>query len=403
VALGISVAVLAGFAPQAAANTYKVNTRSDHNPGNCNAADCTLREAVIKANAHDGNDTIRLPAADRPYRLTRSGEDDDALKGDLDLVDDALDIKGKGAKRTIVKQTAADRVVELQATTPPTDVALKGLTITGGDAGDQSGGGILTLGEIFLTKVTVKGNRARVGGGIAALTSPARLSLSESTITDNRAETIGGGLDVAATDQAANVITASTIAGNRAPQGGGVYFRPGDAELRVLTSTITGNLSLLPDPPMLTSNGGGLFVENLSAGPGTVKVAQTTIAANEAPPGRGANIHAEVLTQLENTLIGADLGGGASCDLAIDSSGHNLDQGTSCGLDQGTDVEDADGALKPLDDNGGPTKTMALKGASDALGEGTCPGTLLQRGVDQRGVGRPPTCDIGAFERDPLP
>jgi hypothetical protein len=44
---------------------------------------------------------------------------------------------------------------------------------------------------------------------------------------------------------------------------------------------------------------------------------------------------------------------------------------------------------------------MALKASSDALDEGTCPGTLVQFGVDQRGAGRAATCDIGAYERDP--
>ena len=102
-------------------------------------------------------------------------------------------------------------------------------------------------------------------------------------------------------------------------------------------------------------------------------------------------------------MIGPDLGGGDSCDGNVDSAGHNLDQGTTCGLDQGTDLEDADGGLKALADNGGPTKTRGLTAASDALDEGACPGTIIQSGVDQRGEGRPNVCDIGAFERDPNP
>src|SRR2546426_10197241 len=39
--------------PTALASTFTVNTADDHNDGICNAADCTLREAINAANAGD--------------------------------------------------------------------------------------------------------------------------------------------------------------------------------------------------------------------------------------------------------------------------------------------------------------------------------------------------------------
>src|SRR2546428_12794952 len=39
--------------PTAHAATFTVNTADDHNDGVCNAADCTLREAITAANAGD--------------------------------------------------------------------------------------------------------------------------------------------------------------------------------------------------------------------------------------------------------------------------------------------------------------------------------------------------------------
>src|SRR5437764_1883731 len=39
--------------PIALAATFTVNTADDHNDGVCNAADCTLREAINAANAGD--------------------------------------------------------------------------------------------------------------------------------------------------------------------------------------------------------------------------------------------------------------------------------------------------------------------------------------------------------------
>ena len=49
-------------ATPALAKTFNVNKRGDHVPGKCNAADCTLREAVIKATAKPSDDKIKLPS-----------------------------------------------------------------------------------------------------------------------------------------------------------------------------------------------------------------------------------------------------------------------------------------------------------------------------------------------------
>ena len=57
--------------------------------------------------------------------------------------------------------------------------------------------------------------------------------------------------------------------------------------------------------------------------------------------------------------------------------------------------------LKPLADNGGPTKTHALPAGSPALN--ASPANSGCKPTDQRGVTRPQgaACDIGAFEQGP--
>jgi hypothetical protein len=61
--------------------------------------------------------------------------------------------------------------------------------------------------------------------------------------------------------------------------------------------------------------------------------------------------------------------------------------------------------LRPLADNGGPTRTMALRPASPARNAGhpddPGSGPPACAAADQRGVKRPkgPRCDMGAFER----
>ncbi len=175
--------------------------------------------AASFANERDGYDKIVLPASDRPYKLTRSGADEDAArKGDLDLADDELKIRGKSAKRSVIKQTAADRVFELVPTTGTNSVGIE--------------------------------------------TPP-------STVSGNRADSFAGGVMTAATDGSANVISGTTIEGNRAPRGGGVLTRPGDANLHVIDSTITANLSPLPDPALSYSSGGGLTSKASSPGAGS--------------------------------------------------------------------------------------------------------------------------------------
>jgi CSLREA domain-containing protein len=98
--LALAAALPIASAGPAEARTITVTTFADQLNG---AAPCSLREAVIAANLYtasggcpageSGVDTIVLRAG--RYELNRSGTDDDATNGGLDLVDedgvDALD------------------------------------------------------------------------------------------------------------------------------------------------------------------------------------------------------------------------------------------------------------------------------------------------------------------------
>src|SRR5262249_24926318 len=67
---------------------------------------CTLRAAIQEANALGGGPhTIPLPA--NHYTLTRTGTDDTALNGDLDITANVV-IQGAGAATTIVQACDAD-------------------------------------------------------------------------------------------------------------------------------------------------------------------------------------------------------------------------------------------------------------------------------------------------------
>jgi CSLREA domain-containing protein len=85
---------------QAVPKTYVANKTGDHAPNGCSHGDCTLREAVLAANAHTGRDTIELRAA--TYTLGIPSTDEDAAAdGDLDITE-GIKVLGKGPANTII-------------------------------------------------------------------------------------------------------------------------------------------------------------------------------------------------------------------------------------------------------------------------------------------------------------
>ena len=165
----------------------------------------------------------------------------------------------------------------------------------------------------------------------------------------------GGGVYV---DSARFEVSRSTLAGNQSAAGGAVWYGIAGAESRIVSSTVAGNAA--------SSRGGGLdLIAPLS-------LANTIIADNTAPDGpdiRGT------INSLDYNLIGS-------------STGANLEGAVSRTL------VDVSPGLDALEDNGGPTQTLALLADSPAINRGQCSNTTDQRGyhrVDDR-------CDIGAYE-----
>src|SRR5438034_798479 len=152
--LVMTLAVLAvPLAGVAHAYSYTVNITSDTTDktpgdGSCKDANgkCSLRAAIMEANAHNTNSTIVL--ASKTYALTINGIDEDsAKKGDLDIRK-ALDIRGTGS--TIIKAGTgfSDRIFDIPVgvNTSP-GVVFDGVHIQGGKApGSENGGGIRSTG-----------------------------------------------------------------------------------------------------------------------------------------------------------------------------------------------------------------------------------------------------------------
>lgn len=268
-------------------------------------------------------------------------------------------------------------------------------SVVSGNLARDDGGGILSEnGTLTLERCSVIDNLADLGGGLAAEIASTTL-VADSTFDGNRALYVGGGVLVL--QEAEATIDRSTISDNTAITspglGGGVFT---NASAVVLTnSTISGNSA---------KSGAGLFAFN------AIEMRQCTVSGNIAGESVGGlllSLYPYRVGSLTNCIIANNVTAGvpggdcyAESDSPIDA-GYNIIEDGSCITDP-TSMS-GDPMLGPLADNGGSTLTHALLPGSIAIDAGDCVGGAITE--DQRGVSRPqgPACDIGAFELDVAP
>jgi CSLREA domain-containing protein len=325
----------------ASAAVITPNTPGDENGG---GAACSLREAVLAANtdaafggcpAGDGADTIILGAGRYGLWIPRGSTGDDKLDGDL-WVASQVTITHAGIQPAVIDGRRLDRVIHVIG---GGNLTASRITITNGRTA-SSGGGIRNEGALNLLNATVAGNEttASFGGGIAN-SGTATMSLTNVTLSGNRAEGDGGGID----------------------QGIGGLLNLNHVTIAGNTTDISGD----------TGGGGGIY----NAG-GTINLRSTIIARNHDKTSG-------------TTPKSPDCGGAA-----LTSQRHNLiGDPTGCSfVARRGDKKKINPRLGPLANNGGPTLTRALLAGSPAIKAGG-------RGVptDQRGVPRRAP-DIGAYE-----
>jgi len=308
--------LLVGLLPiQAQAATFTVTKTADTNDGSCNA-DCSLREAIRAANAAGGSDTVNVPAGN--YVLTRSGNDDDAFEGDLDITED-LTISGAGAGSTTIDGNGAivdDRVFDVLAGVTAT---ISGMTVRDGDIGGGDGGGIRNQGNLTLTNVTVRDNIAGDGGGIYMIDAGASLTMNGGSITNNTTGGSGGGIYSSRGDVALNGVT---ISGNTAKNGGGVWSKETEAVLDITNSVFSQNTSDNEDGGAIFNDKGRVTIDTSTFNNNTgsrdggalyskssesiVTISDTTFSSNQTNNEDGGAIYFEdgTLTVNRTTLNG---------------------------------------------------------------------------------------------------
>ena len=332
---------------QAVLTTFVVTTTSDTGSG-------SLRWAVGLANSDPAADTIIFDSTvfANLQTITLGGSQ-------IELSDTAgaTTITGPAAGVTISGNNTS-RVFQIDANVTAT---LSGMTITGGNITNGSGGGIYNLGTVTLNNCTISGNSSDTGGGGMDSRGGGTATLTNCTISGNSAYN-GGGLDSHG-DTSTLTLTNSTISGNSANNAAGGLLTDGTASLT--NCTISGNSA---------QTGGGVFNNG-----GTATLTNTIVAGNTASTGPDTF---NSFNSLGNNLIGQ----------TDDSSGWGSSD------KKGSTASPLNAMLAPLGNNGGPTQTMALLPGSPAIAAGTSTGAPT---TDQRGYTRNGAIDIGAYQYVP--
>jgi hypothetical protein len=365
-----------------------------------------------------------------------------------------LTIQGPGAGQLTVSgpnsfSSQLFRVLEVNASQP---VLLSGLTISNGHvAGAVAGGGIFNHTRLIVSGCNIANNEGFAGGGIYSLGT---LTASGCTISNNHGEN-GGGIYNTGTmtvsgctligDSASPTLGGpytsnygggifntgtltvgqSTLSRDTAVSGGGIYNR----------STLTVSASTLSANSVHFGNGGGIYAGGLATltnctfsfneannggqGGGLFVVGHATLtnctlSLNTAGIGGGIHVSSEIpgtILNLTNTIVAGNTKGISGPDIfgAVATADHNLvgNATDSSGVVNGVNGNIVGGnghpvsnaLLGPLQNNGGPTQTMALLAGSPAIGHAN---NFKAPATDQRGLPRidelGELTDIGAFE-----
>jgi len=299
----------------------------------------SLREAIGLANADADADTITFDASLSGSTLTLTG-------GELVISENVTidgDIDGDNRADITIDANSASRVFNVSGGTSTLD----SLTITGGNAADASGGGVLVASAATLTinDSTVSENVATASGG--GIITFGDLTVTNSLIANNSAANDSGGIRVDGVS-ASLTITDSTVTNNTANFIGGILVISG-GDATITNVTISGNNHTL------SAFGSEL---TLYTGSSTATVSNSIIAGDGAP---GNNISNEGTLTFAGTVLVNEAFSPTSGTATVDTLANIFDD-TITGSNGATGGE--------LADNGDTVQSMAISvsGPADNAG-----------------------------------
>jgi CSLREA domain-containing protein len=340
-----------------------VDTAVDDDTSNGN---CSLREAITAANT--GSAIDGCSAGSLIDTITFADNYTITLDSQLPQITSNIIITGNGAANTIIQASSCNPVTLSGGCTPATYGVL--------DVAD----GIFAF--LTINNLTIANGNTTEGGGID---NAGRLVVSNAIFSSNFATNQGGGIRNNVTGSL--TVSNTTFSANRANFGGGIFNNNGTIT-SIANTTFSGNSAIF--------QGGGFN----NAGP-VNEITNCTFSENSASIGGGIyNFVGRPITKITNTIIAKSLSGGNCSGPAPITSINNLTDSGGCSSWDSTNwptTLDPDD-LGSLISNGGPTLTHALLGTAatnPAIDTGDASTCAIK---DQRGVTRPTTCDIGAYE-----
>ncbi len=337
------------------AATFTVTNTQDSGPG-------SLRQAMIEAMMSTGTHTIDFDSAPDGTPIV--------LESPLPPIPSnvTLTITGRGPTNTIIDGNNLHRPFS-SAWTTNMHLTLRDLTIRNGRAEALNGGAIDLEGgsasSLTVERVEFIDNYARYEGG--AIRTQVPTHIRNSVFVGNQSVTFGGA--IAAGNTPLTVIN-SSFAGNTSVQG---IIRL-DSDIapaingRLVNVTITGN----------STHFSTIYVTQNAR----LSISNSLIAGNAR-------------------VDGGNLGFAAGGAIIAEASHNNIigpspDPGLVDGVN-GNQLDVTDPLVGPLGNYGGTTRTVPLLPGSPAINAGTTAGGDIPN-VDQRGISRVGTTDIGAFE-----
>ena len=347
---------------------FVVTSLADSGPG-------SLRQAITDANAAPGFDTITF-----------------ALSGTITLalplppVTDPAGVLIDGTGRTVTLD-GGHRTWMLPVASGAV-ATVQGLSFV-----RSNNSAIFNRGTVAIWNSSFRNNSAGLGGALVN-DCGAVAEIRNSTMQDNVADNSGG----AVYNEGLLSVVASTLASNSAGLGGAIFNQRTvssacTGQVAITNSTLTGNAAI---------RGGG--VANYT---GHVLLTNATLYLNTASVTAGGlysmnfgDVDMRNSILLQNAAPTAPNCSGPVITASYPNLSNNL---AGCSINGNPPIFSGE-ALDDLADNGGPTKTHALRLGTAALSKGdlaVCAAAPVS-GKDQRGKARPTGagCELGAFEAD---
>ncbi|SRR6056297_162217 len=373
---------------------------------------CTLRAAIMEANATPGDHTILLPASNVQFILTREGNEieDLGLTGDLD-VHGTITIRSNGDVRPRISGGFIDRVFDVHygATLIIENVDVGGGLSTGGGAfnvratSDQFG--ILSIQDSNISMNIANRGAAILNNGILVLN---RTELFHNAITDDVLGPSANGAAISNYGEA--YINNSTFRNNGVIPGGGIDLVPDAHVIDSEPNLVIENPRLLISNSTFYDNTNGILADSMPTA-----LTHVTMA-NNGPDGVvfiPGPMPIEPQFAIRHSVIHGhadDCNGLPIGDPLFDVAGNfNASSDSSCGFGIVDSFENVDNPFTadPVHFDGFTTMLMPHFDSVLIDPDG---GDCAALPTDQRGFDRPAdgnddglaVCDIGAVEYDPF-